>query len=218
MLKLSLLALAMLAPATCQGPDYDASQAPAPSTESPMPYDNSSLVTEIRWGDQQTLTVPPRGIAMTSGQLVRVDREHPETWTIALFAQVPPGLVFWDVTVRFQVIFGAGSSQVSFDAPPGVLSGPRGFGMFMSSAFPVFPAVEDYLNIQSGYETAYRTIELPAMAMQVTARVTNNDVANPISVQVGAFAAPRFYPPIPPGQDKPTRWMPPGFNPTPTHY
>jgi hypothetical protein len=220
MLKVLPIVLALaLTPATCQGPDYAQASEP-PEVPSAMPYDNSSLVTEIRWGDAQTIITPPGLGGATSGQLVRVDRPNPETWTILLVARLVSngdagGAFKFDVT--YNLILGSGSSQVTF-APQVVGLGVQPFSFHFDSTLP--GVTEDYLTLATPYGLAYREIELPLRSLTIQAVVGNELVGmnDTIGVEVSAFAAPRFYPPIPAGQDPPTKWMPPGFNPTPTHY
>lgn len=189
----------------------------------------------VRWGDQQTLTVQPGSAVMTTGQLVRVNRHFPETWTISLFAALldTGGTNLWDNAVSFNVTYGVGSSLVSFGQanPFGSSSGLPGYLLNFAGAVVVTPVVEDYLSITSPYRVIQKLVELPVKDLQIQATVINLDRTHgPIVMQVGAFAAPRVLQPSPMQAPPPfddgsggdggqtTQWMGPGFSPEPTHY
>jgi hypothetical protein len=186
------------------------------------------IIEEVRWGDQQMLTL----VALTDGvtnQLVKMSRQHPETWTLNLFAKHITGFDVaghFRLTVNFEVIYGAGSANVdmAFETNPALLAAIGDGGITLILDNTLGAVAEDYLVLKTPYNVAFKTIELPAKDIQVRASVISGTAVD-MSLQIGAFIAPRYYPlapsQLPTAAPQPTteeHWMGPGWDTDPLRY
>lgn len=192
-----------------------------------MPNSALDLNAEIRWGDQVSQNLPALTDASTN-QLVTLSVEHPETWTLFLFAAHLGGLDVanhFRLIVNFEVITGSGSGQVDLAPNPNPATTTIGLGgMYFILDNTLGAVTEDYKVLSTPYDVAFRSLILPAKSVQVRAGLlsgTNVDM----QVQVGAFIAPRFYQKdtagLPGGQlppAPPEHWMDPGFETDPMRY
>lgn len=144
---------------------------------------------DIRWGNSQTLgpNALAAGQALTSGMLVDVRNDVPETFTVFLYFNLNTPAVGATTTmvVSWEVTAGVGSTNI----PIGGL--PNGILEFVVNPSLTEP-IQSYAGIQSPFNEIFMTLELPVTSLQIRAQVANIGLSPAPQVLVAASAAPRM--------------------------
>lgn len=128
----------------------------------------------LRWGDSETDSF---GQGQFVKQLVQVERQVPETWTLLLNVQrITNPVPVTNPQVKYQIRAGVGSTNT-----------------LMEYTFIIGPALfaETAVSMQGPQPNLYKVFEFPASSFQVSAIITTEA---PETLVISALIAPRYLP------------------------
>lgn len=149
---------------------------------------------EIRWGGQQLVQVALATNGVISNQLINIEGDIAEVYSLLLFAQCldPVTAAFFSVDVAFVVNLGVGNASLPLGGNTSLADPSSLTGLKLRFDQTLAAPVETYQLLATPNQEAFKAFEFPCRQMQVVAQVsTNGGAPNVKRVLVGAIAAPR---------------------------